>query len=92
MVPRPEIQAIDVNNTIEELTRMFIETQLSRIIVYDGNIDNILGYVHHHELLKETGIDPLNPISDTGHSRDHACHDGTKPLHKKAKDDRLGCG
>lgn len=53
MVPRPEIQAIDVNSTIADLTQMFIGSQLSRIIVYDGNIDNILGYVHHHELLKK---------------------------------------
>lgn len=53
MVPRPEIQAIDVNSSIEELTAMFMESKLSRILVFEDNIDNILGYVHHHELLKK---------------------------------------
>jgi CBS domain containing-hemolysin-like protein len=53
MVPRPEIQAVDVNSSVGELKNMFIETGLSRIIVYDGDIDNILGYVHHFELLSQ---------------------------------------
>lgn len=53
MVPRPEIQAIDVNSSIDDLTKMFVETNLSRIIVYTETIDNILGYVHHHALLKK---------------------------------------
>lgn len=52
MVPRPEIEAIEVNSSIEELIRLFQETNLSRIIVYESDIDNILGYVHHQQLLK----------------------------------------
>lgn len=52
MVPRPEIEAIEVNATIEELIRIFQETNLSRIIVFENDIDNILGYVHHQQLLK----------------------------------------
>jgi putative hemolysin len=52
MVPRPEIEAIEVNASIEELIRLFQETNLSRIIVYENDIDNILGYVHHQQLLK----------------------------------------
>jgi CBS domain containing-hemolysin-like protein len=52
MVPRPEIQAIDVSEGLDALRKKFIETKLSRIVVYDENIDKILGYVHHFDILK----------------------------------------
>ena len=52
MVPRPEIEAIDVTASIDELIQVFQSTNLSRIIVYENDIDNILGYVHHQQLLK----------------------------------------
>ncbi len=52
MVPRPEIENIDVDATVEELEQLFRETKLSRIIVTQGDIDNVLGYVHHQQLLK----------------------------------------
>lgn len=52
MVPRPEIVALDLNSSLEELTRKFIESKVSRIVIYEGSIDNIIGYVHHHDLLK----------------------------------------
>ncbi|MCB9285542.1 MAG: HlyC/CorC family transporter [Lewinellaceae bacterium] len=52
MVPRPEIEAIDVSATINELIEVFKTTNLSRIIVYENDIDNVLGYVHHQQLLK----------------------------------------
>ena len=54
MVPRPEIEAIDVTASIEDLIKLFQGTNLSRVIVYDNDIDNILGYVHHQQLLKPT--------------------------------------
>jgi CBS domain containing-hemolysin-like protein len=50
MVPRNEIEAIDVTATIEETRKKFIETKLSKIIVCDDNIDNIVGYIHHLDL------------------------------------------
>lgn len=52
MVPRNEIEAIEVNCSISDLKKKFIETKLSRIIVYEKTIDNILGYVHHFDLTK----------------------------------------
>ena len=55
MVPRPEIKGIDVNASIDELKEEFIESKLSRIVVYNETIDNILGYVHHHDVLKKPG-------------------------------------
>jgi len=50
MVPRNEIEAIEVSATVKETTKRFIDTKLSRIIVYEDNIDNIVGYVHHLDL------------------------------------------
>lgn len=50
MVPRNEIEAIDVTSTISEARDKFIETKLSKIIVYDDSIDNIVGYIHHLDL------------------------------------------
>ncbi|MEM6965253.1 MAG: hemolysin family protein [Bacteroidota bacterium] len=53
MIPRPEIEDIDVNDSIEDLERLFQETKLSRLIVTEDDIDNILGYVHHSQMLRK---------------------------------------
>lgn len=50
MVPRNEIEAVEVNTLIPDVKQKFIETQLSKIIVYEGSIDNIVGYLHHLDL------------------------------------------
>lgn len=47
MVPRTEMIAMDIDSTIDELQQKFIETGYSRILFYDGSIDNIVGYIHH---------------------------------------------
>ncbi|MDG1333857.1 MAG: hemolysin family protein [Crocinitomicaceae bacterium] len=52
MIPRTEICSIDVEDSIETLTKRFIETGLSKIIVYRENIDNVIGYVHSFEMFK----------------------------------------
>ena len=46
MIPRTEMEAMDINSNIEELKQKFIETGYSRILFYEGSIDNIIGYVH----------------------------------------------
>lgn len=51
MVPRTEIQSVDVSISVDELEQVFLETRLSRIIVIDGDMDEVLGYVHHQQLL-----------------------------------------
>lgn len=51
MVPRTEIVHVEVEDGLEELKKMFLETRHSRILISHGDIDNILGYVHHQSLL-----------------------------------------
>lgn len=50
MVPRNEVEAVDITTPIDEVRAKFIETKLSKIIVYDDAIDNIVGYMHHLDL------------------------------------------
>jgi CBS domain containing-hemolysin-like protein len=53
LVPRTEIEAIEIHESIEALKNHFIHTQLSKLVVYDDNIDNILGYVHQLDLFQK---------------------------------------
>lgn len=59
MIPRNEIEAVEIETISDELLKQFIETGLSKIMVYRNNIDNIIGYVHssamfeNPEVLKE---------------------------------------
>jgi len=50
MIPRNEIEAVDISTPIADVRNKFIETKLSKIIVYEGTIDNITGYLHHLDL------------------------------------------
>jgi len=63
MVPRVDAIGIDIAEGITKLKEKFQQTGLSRILVYSGNMDNVLGYVHFHEMFKHvTGIkDVLMP-------------------------------
>ena len=51
MVPRTEIAHIDLHASIEELITVFQKSKHSRVIIIEDDIDNILGYVHHQQLL-----------------------------------------
>ena len=53
MTPRTDLVAIEVNDTIDELRTLFIETGYSKIIIYQNAIDDIIGYVHSFELFKK---------------------------------------
>ena len=46
LVPRKEVEAVSIDTPIDLLKRKFIDTKLSKLVVYDKNIDNIQGYVH----------------------------------------------
>lgn len=53
MVPRTEVNAVDVNDcTIDELMQKFVESGNSKIIVYEGDIDHIIGYIHSSEMFR----------------------------------------
>ena len=53
MVPRTEIVAVDILSSIEEVKQNFIATKLSKLLVYKGNIDTIIGYIHSSDLFKD---------------------------------------
>lgn len=54
MVPRTEIQAINIENDINEVKTVFQETKHSKLLVFEGNIDNIIGYIHINDVLTTT--------------------------------------
>ena len=52
MIPRNEIIAFEIDDSIDELREKFIETGLSKILIFKGSIDHIIGYVHSTQLFK----------------------------------------
>ncbi|MFC4871167.1 hemolysin family protein [Negadavirga shengliensis] len=64
MVPRTDIVAVEVEDDIAELKKIFIESGHSKIIVYKETIDDVIGYCHHLELFKKPKSvqDILTPI------------------------------
>jgi putative hemolysin len=52
LVPRKEIIGVEVKHSIEKVRGKFIDTKLSKLIVYENNIDNIVGYVHQLDMFK----------------------------------------
>ncbi len=65
MVPRNEIVGVEVHMPIAQVRDKFIDTKLSKVLVYEGNMDNIVGYIHHLDLnRKPTSIsEVLHAIS-----------------------------
>lgn len=63
MVPRNEIVFIDKNDDIQTVKECFVKSQHSRLLVADGDIENIIGYLHHQQLFK-------NPASIKRHIMD----------------------
>ena len=52
MIPRTEIIAIDIISSIDEVQARFIDTKLSKLLIFKGNIDKIIGYIHSYDLFK----------------------------------------
>ncbi|PLX08879.1 MAG: hemolysin [Marinilabiliales bacterium] len=70
IIPRTELVAIDVNDTIDSLREKFIETGLSKILVYKDSIDHIVGYFHVSEIFKNqktirSKVQPLIIVPET---------------------------
>ncbi|TMM32082.1 HlyC/CorC family transporter [Polaribacter aestuariivivens] len=53
MVPRTEMIAVEIHEKVSNLKRMFIETGLSKILVYKTSMDDVIGYVNAFELFKK---------------------------------------
>ena len=53
LVPRPEIIHIDKSENTDDLISLFKQTKVSRILISDGDIENVIGYIHHQQLLDQ---------------------------------------
>ena len=63
IVPRTDLRAVDLTTTLEELKCLFVESGISKIIVYDGNIDNVVGYIHSSEMFRNP-VDWRNNVKE----------------------------
>jgi CBS domain containing-hemolysin-like protein len=75
MVPRTELMAVELNETVESLKRLFINTGFSKILVYKESIDDILGYIHLFELFKNKQnigamLLPVELVPETMYAKD----------------------
>ena len=52
LIPRNEVVALELNTEMKELRELFVESGLSKIVIYRGDIDNVVGYVHSRDLFK----------------------------------------
>lgn len=53
MIPRTEIMAIDIHDTVSNLKNIFIETGFSKVLVYQNSMDDVIGYVNSFDLFKK---------------------------------------
>lgn len=78
IVPRTEVVAVDQRISLEELKSRFVESGISKIIVYDGNIDNVIGYIHSSEMFR-------NPQNWCDHVKEIPIVPETMAAHKLMK-------
>ncbi len=70
LVPRKEIVGVDSKASIEEARQKLIETKLSKLVVYEKNIDNIIGYIHQLDMFKnpeniQSILLPIPPVPES---------------------------
>ena len=53
LIPRKEIEGIEINTSIEQAKHKFIDTKLSKLVVFENNIDHVIGYIHQLHLFKK---------------------------------------
>ena len=56
LIPRKEIESVSIHTDIEDVKNKFISTRLSKMVVYEGDIDTIVGYVHQLDLFKNPAV------------------------------------
>ncbi|PSL49026.1 CBS domain containing-hemolysin-like protein [Chitinophaga niastensis] len=70
LIPRKEIEALEIERPISDVRKKFMETKLSKIIIYESSIDNILGYIHQLDMFKnppdiKSIIHPILAVPET---------------------------
>ena len=78
IVPRTEIVAVERSASLEELKSLFVESGISKILVYNGNIDNVVGYIHSSEMFR-------NPQNWCDHIKEVPIVPETMAAHKLMK-------
>ena len=53
MIPRTDVAAMEVESSLEELLHKFIETGFSRVLIYKGSIDQVIGYVNSKDMFRQ---------------------------------------
>ncbi len=79
MVPRTELVSLNADERIETLRKKFIETGLSKILIYRENADNIVGFVHSYEMFKHPAdiqsiLLPVSVFPETAATKDLLTH------------------
>jgi magnesium and cobalt transporter len=88
MTPRPEIVAMEVTATLDELKQTLEESGHSRVPIFEGSIDHILGILYARDLLKHLG-NPIEQINIRAALRPPLYVPMTKPLRDLLNDFRL---
>lgn len=75
MIPRTEITAMEINESVDALQQKLVDTGLSKILIYRDEIDNIIGYVHSFELFQKPKaikniIRPINLVPESTKVKD----------------------
>lgn len=70
IVPRPDIVALSIDSSLDELRALFVKTGLSRILIYRDTIDNVIGYVHssalfHHPETVKKAVSKILIVPET---------------------------
>ncbi len=84
MVPRTDIDAIDIDEDMRNVFGRFVDSKHSKLVVYEENIDNIKGYVHHLDVLRH--YEHRKRIGDvSAHSHSHLAYELDRPQGESVK-------
>ncbi|HTR30295.1 MAG TPA: hemolysin family protein [Puia sp.] len=53
LIPRKEIEGVDLETPMDEVRTKFVDTRLSKLVVYEGNLDHVAGYIHQLDLFRD---------------------------------------
>lgn len=75
MIPRKEIVGVNINESIDYAREKFIDTGFSKLIVYQENMDQVIGYIHSFDLFKKpknirSALLPVDFVNETVLAKD----------------------